>query len=218
DWRYKCPSGSDDWITAETQENHVIYVVWDSPKCATAHYTKANINNAVSLASDENTEAAIASKANDNVGAGVFSGCICASGFQANFDAAMGTYPPAAPKGMCCCRAEGLNCVLQVLGIGPYTHCYVNEKPEPGTKTTYPGDCAICGRVYRCYWDGFWNNWEGVVRAGAAGTQCYAPANGSIPIDEGTYTQIRTSIAANLGFAWKKGPLHTDVCTHLAPP
>ncbi|MBN1509309.1 MAG: hypothetical protein JW955_20860, partial [Sedimentisphaerales bacterium] len=52
DWRYKCPSGSDDWITAETQENHVIYVVWGAPQCAAALYLKANLDTCTAWAND----------------------------------------------------------------------------------------------------------------------------------------------------------------------
>lgn len=86
-------------------------------------------------------------------------------------------------------------------------------------KLIYINYCSICDEaVHPCYWDGFWNNWEGAARQGGAGTTCYAPSEGSIPIDEGTYTQIRDSIEANLGFYWKYGDDDGDTCPHLAGP
>ncbi|HUW20716.1 MAG TPA: hypothetical protein VMW16_15570 [Sedimentisphaerales bacterium] len=124
-------------------------------------------------------------------------------------------------KGMCCCRAEGLNCVLQVLGIGPYTHDFVNELAEPNPNGLRPPDqyCTTCNATcYRLYWDGFWNNWEGVVKAGGTGSTCYAPANGSISIDEGTYSDIQSHIASDCGYYWEWGPSLGDICTHLPPP
>lgn len=90
-------------------------------------------------------------------GDNVYEGCICGSGFLVNFDAAMGRYPSTGDKGMCCCRAEGLDCVLNVLGIGPYTHDYVNENPEPNPQLVYTAHCAICGKdCDRNYWDSLW--------------------------------------------------------------
>ncbi len=181
-WRYKAPDGSNTWINMQDNPTeHTLYTVFGAPKVSYGYYTKSNLIEAVGKATGESTEAEIASAANDNVASGVYSGCICASGFQVNFDAAMGRYPASAPKGMCCCRAEGLDCVLNVLGIGPYTHDYVNECPEPNpTGDVSLSYCAICDRdLVRNYWDGtpsngFWNNWEGVVKAGGTGSTCYA--------------------------------------------
>jgi hypothetical protein len=206
-----------------TSGPHKVYAVYGPPVCATSNYTKTNLAEAVSTALGESTQSGIASKANDNVSgyAPQGGGCICSDGFQKNFDAAMGRYPSSGNQGMCCCRAEGLDCVLNVLGIGPYTHDYVNEHPEPNFgKLVYYHDCPICGvRVWRNYWDSFWNNWEGVVKAGGSGSTCYAPAQGSITIDEGTYTEFDNRIAIDTwGYHWQKGPLFTDQCTHYGPP
>lgn len=219
-WGYKVPSGTNQWITmASNSGPHKVYAVFGAPECGFSNYTKSNVDEAVGKASGESTESSIASKANDTVGDDVYSGCICGDGFQKNFDAAMDRYPLSGNKGMCCCRAEGLDCVLNVLGIGPYTHDYVNEHPEPNPQNVYYHDCPICGvRVWRKYWDSFWNNWEGVVKAGGSGSTCYAPANGAISIDEGTYSEINSKIAIDCGYYWQKGPLFTDICTHYGPP
>jgi hypothetical protein len=221
-WRYKVPPpGANTWIDmANTSGPHKVYAVYGPPVCGSSNYTKTNLAEAVSKALGENTQSGIASKANDNVADSVFSGCICNDGFQKNFDAAMGRYPSSGDKGMCCCRAEGLDCVLNVLGIGPYTHDYVNEKPEPNpTKSIYVSHCSICGRdVKRNYWDSFWNNWEGVVKAGGSGSTCYAPASGRIAIDEGTYTQIDNRIGIDCGYYWRWGETSSDICPHLGPP
>ena len=221
-WQYKVPSGTNEWITMTPDTGgHKIYQVFGAPTCGSSNYTKDNIDDAVSKATGENTESGIASKANDNVGDTVYEGCICGDGFQKNFDAAMGDYPPSGDKGMCCCRAEGLDCVLNVLGIGPYSHDYVNEHDEPNpSKLVYYHDCPTCGkRVWRKYWDGFWNSWEGVVKAGGNGSTCYAPANGAISIDEGTYSQIDSAIATDCGYYWVYSPYgQYDICPHLPDP
>ena len=219
DWHYKVPSGTNSWVDAGYSSNLKYYLVYDAPKCSSSNYTKSNLDEAVKKAKSESTESGIASKANDNVGDNVYEGCICGSGFQVNFDAAMGRYPSTGDKGMCCCRAEGLDCVLNVLGIGPYTHDYVNENPEPNPQLVYTDPCAICGKdCDRNYWDSFWNNWEGVVKAGGNGSTCYAPANGSITIDEGTYSQIDGRIAIDCGYYWAWGPNKGNVCSHLPAP
>lgn len=220
DWdvRVDSPDGDGYYRDAGNSNGLAYYVIYDSPKCDAANFTCSNLQGAVGkVGANKTTEAQIASSANDNVGSLVLDegGCICESGFQVNFDGAMGTYPTSGKTGQCCCRAEGLNCVLQVLGIGPYTHVYVNEIAEPNeNKGYYSFTCQTCGSCARAYWDSFWNAWEGAIRSGGAGTQCYAPANGGIPIDEGTYAQIRDSIAANIGFSWRYGKNHTDVCPH----
>jgi len=236
-WSYLVPSGTNEWISMSLVTGpHDIYRVYAEtpppPHFAFSDYTETNIYEAVSKADNVNStdETNIASIANDNVGDSVFLdppvNCICSDGFQINFDAAMKRYPPPPPpptnkRGMCCCRAEGLDCVLNVLGIGPYTHDFVNELPEPNPTRARPPDqyCSTCGKwCYRKYWDSFWNNWEGVVKAGGNGSTCYAPASGAITIDEGTYTQIRNKISIDCVFYWEWGPNQSNICTHLSPP
>jgi hypothetical protein len=219
-WWYEVPSSGSGTHSMGTTGPHDIYRVFGDPACSNVYYTKSNIEDAMSMAPGKSGEANIASEANDNVGDGIYSGCICFGGFQKNFDAAMGDYPSTGSKGMCCCRAKGLDCVLQVLGIGPYTQDFVNEKSEPNPgRSVYYQDCSTCGvRVWRKYWDGFWNNWEGVVKAGGTGSTCYAPAEGSISIDEGTYSQFDNKIAVDCGYYWQNGPLFTDQCTHYGAP
>jgi hypothetical protein len=235
-WYYKVPSGTITWIPmASASGPHKIYRVFGENTCPDVNYTAINIKKAVEkVGSGKSTEAEIASSANDNVYGVCKTGCMCKTdpsdpnnpycqdlGFQANFDAAMGVLPSTPPKGMCCCRAEGLDCVLNVLGIGPYTHDYVNECAEPNPSgSVYYHDCPTCGvRVFRGYWDSWWNVWEGVVKAGGTGSKCYAPANGAISIDEGTYAQIRSKIISDCGgFHWYNGPLDTDICTHYGAP
>ncbi|OHB54457.1 MAG: hypothetical protein A2173_10970 [Planctomycetes bacterium RBG_13_44_8b] len=186
-WKYKVPSpsGTDSWIEMGTTGTHTIYKVFGEKKCADTDYTAINIQNAVEKALSQSTESDIASSANSNVSRNIYEGCICSSGFQVNFDAAMGTFPPPPPpptnkRGMCCCRAEGLNCVLEVLGIGSYTHVYCNEKPEStwGTSTHWCGGiCSNHGNVERRYAGGAYI-WEGAIRSGGSGTTCYAPGVG----------------------------------------
>ncbi len=209
-------------ININTSGPHTIYTIYDNPVCSASDFVKDNLDGAVAKAIGESTESGIASTANDNVGDNVYQyggGCICSDGFQKNFDAAMGSYPSSGDKGMCCCRAEGLDCVLNVLGIGPYTHDYVNERPEPNPKYIYVDHCNICGKdVFRNYWDGFWNNWEGVVKVGGTGSMCYVPANGSISIDEGTYSAIDSAISSDCGYYWQWGRNFGDTCPHLGAP
>jgi hypothetical protein len=132
----------------------------------------------------------------------------------------MGKFPPSPPRGMCCCRAEGLDCVLNVLGIGPYIHDYVNEYFEPNyNKEADRSYCPICDKVVdRTYWDSWWNYWEGVIKKGY-GLTCYAPASGGIGMDEGTYDDIVLAIDTNCGFYWSyvNATLFSQKCPHLAP-
>lgn len=133
----------------------------------------------------------------------------------------MGDYPSSPPRGMCCCRAEGLDCVLNVLGIGPYTHDYVNEHPEPNpSQLVYKSYCSTCGEwCWRKYWAGFCNNWEGVIKAGGTGSTCYAPAEPPSCRDEGTYSEIDNDIATNLGYDWYYSPYgQNNTCPHLPDP
>jgi hypothetical protein len=198
---------------------HTLYTVYDAPACASQFYTKSNIAEAVGKATGESEEPAIASKANDNVSDDLYTYCICPDGFQLNFDAAMGRFPPGF-KGMCCCRAEGLTCVLTVLGIGPYSHVWVNERPEPGSSSRVIGYCPTCGTIHRDYWAaGFWNRWEGAVRSGGPGTTCYAPAGLSDGFDEGTYSAFQTKLEDDYGFHWVAYPYKewSDRCPHNRP-
>jgi hypothetical protein len=227
-WQYKVPNGSFNWILMQDNPTgpHTLYTVFGPPTCPYPWltYTKSNLAEAVAKGSGGTTEPNIASKVNDKVDPNAYEGCICESPFQVNFDAAMGRHPPSGPWGMCCCRAEGLKCVLEVLGIGPYIHDYVNERAEPNPGGLLPPaqHCDICGQwCARAYWDGGWNQWEGVVKARPEiGSMCYAPAHGRILIDEGTYTAIRNAIATDpaLGFKWAWGDKQFQICTHMAPP
>lgn len=214
-WKYKCPYGSNNWINTTNQTPCRLAVVYGAPT-GSCNYTKDNIYNAISKASGETTEAAIASKANTTVGRNLYEGCICGdfSWNQTNFDAAMGTYPPPPPppeneRGMCCCRAEGLDCVLNVLGIGPYTNIYCNEMPEEEWATSdhsCEGWCTSHGPVIRMFWAGFWNNWEGAVRSGDTGTTAYAPGGGPFEDDH-------DGIADNWTYYWSYDDGQYDRCT-----
>jgi hypothetical protein len=223
-WKYKVdsPVGTGNWVSMGSNSGpHKIYRVYGDPCCPSQYYTKDNIKKAVEKAVGKTTESEIASKANDTVDDTLDANCICYGGFQKNFNAAMGIYEPNEDKGMCCCRANGLGCVLQVLGIGPYTQDFVNEKPEPNPDGETPDDqyCSTCNKTcFRAYWDGFWNNWEGVVKAGGTGSMCYAPAEGSLSIDEGTYDDFDNAIANDCGYYWAWGNARTQVCPHLPDP
>jgi hypothetical protein len=227
-WSYLVPDGSWTWILMQDSPTgpHTLYTVFGPPKCERYEdYTKSNLAEAVGKAIGGTDEPNIASKANDAVDPNIYGECMCASGFQANFDAAMGRHPPSGPWGMCCCRAEGLNCVLEILGIGPYTHVWVNERAEPGNSEQIPASCATCGTVYRGYWagpveSGFWNNWEGAIRSRGAGTRCYSPVSLSDGFDEGTYAEYQAKLSSDYGFYWVKypGKVWTDRCPHNLPP
>ena len=108
---------------------------------------------------------------------------------------------------------------IQVLGVGTYTHVYVNERPERGDKAPNPSDpewCEGCQEYCHRYswWAGFWNNWEGACRSGGAGTTCYAPAGEF----EGTYDEIRDDFGP---YYWAYGATFNDKCPggegHLDP-
>jgi len=89
------------------------------------------------------------------------------------------------------------------------------------TKNIYTDYCSICNKdVDRQYWDSFWNGWEGVVKAGNPGSTCYAPANGAISIDEGTYSQIDSAISTDCGYYWRwRGYSDfSDKCVYLSAP
>ncbi len=218
DWKYKVPNGTNTWIEMGNTGPHKLYRVFDAPKCDQMYYSEYNLSRAVPMGEGMSTEAAIATKANKSVYNGLHDGCICGEGFQVNFDAAMGTLP-AGDKGMCCCRAEGLNCVLQVLGIGPYTHDFANEKPEPNYGRDFPqGYCPYCLTSFvRLYWTDWWNKWEGIVKVGGNGSIGYAPG-GVANRDEGSYVQFRDTIAQEIGFEWVDEDTLTLTCPHLLPP
>jgi hypothetical protein len=134
----------------------------------------------------------------------------------------MGTFPPSGPKGLCCCRATGMNYVLQVLGIGPYTLVFCNEKPEGsfggtiwGTSThRCVGTCSnpAHGRVYRQYWSGATNNWEAAIRSGGVGSICYAPGTGSLASTGlvGTYVEIASYYKP---YYWYYGDTELERCS-----
>jgi len=66
----KCPNGN-------TCGPHKVYAIYDSPACGNTNFTVSNIGNAVGKALNENTEAGMASKANDNTGDNVYKGDNC---------------------------------------------------------------------------------------------------------------------------------------------
>jgi hypothetical protein len=207
-WQYKVPGGAspDTWIAMVDSPNHpittthTIYKVYGAPTGRVVsepyNYTASNIQQAVNkINTGSNSEEDIATSLYHHVWAGIPGGCICKDvydlGFQVNFDAAMGYPPTSGQQGMCCCRATGMNYVLQVLGIGPYTLVFCNEKPESTWGTvnhSCQGNCTTHGDVWRYYGpvNGLMR-WEGAIRSGGTGTTCYAPgANGPI----GTYDYI----------------------------
>jgi len=201
-WQWKAKDlngGSLSEYNINVSGPHTVYTVYDSPKCSVSNFTMNNLDGAVGKALGENTEAGVASKANSNVSHNLFSGCICEYSFQTNFDAAMGNFPTTGDKGMCCCRAKGLDCVLNVLGIGPYTQIFCNEMPESGWATSRHscvGTCSVHRDILRCYYaSNGYNNWEGAIRSGGDGTTAYAPGGGTF---EDTYD----GIADNWPYYW----------------
>jgi hypothetical protein len=206
-WEYKVPTGTNSWIGMGNSGEHTIYRVYDSPKCAANYYTKSNIGEALSKAAGGD-EPSIALSANGTVNADLYAECLCTTwGFQQHFDAAMGRYFTGGLRGMCCCRANGLNSVLEVLGIGPYTQVFCNEKPEASFATNRhrcAGYCSWHGAVTRAYFDGWWNKWEGAIRSGGTGTTCYAPA--------GRFNDTYDGIADNWAYSWHWGNGQYQVC------
>jgi len=200
-WAYKVPDGTDSWINMGTVGPHYTYVVYDEPNCAFSNYIWPNIIDAITKGGGIYSidEPSIASIANERVDGWLDCNCICHLDFQRNFDAAMGRYPPQSDSnGMCCCRALGLNYVLTVLGIGPYTRVYCNEMPEPNWATSRhncTGTCSTHGTVYRFYDAGFPNRWEGAIRSGDVGAMCYAPGGGP-------YEDDHDGIADNWPYYW----------------
>jgi len=118
-------------------------------------------------------------------------------------------------KGGCCCRAEGMREVIQVLGVQDYTTiCGVNEKPEPNAgKVPYFGECEVCGQVWRAWYvDGVANVWQGACRSHGDHTVAYSP-NGRL---EGTYYEIyKNYLKPNLIWANRETG---EECTHLSAP
>lgn len=190
-----------------TSGPHTIYAIYDTPVCGGSNFTKDNIDEAEEKGHGESTEPEIAFKANGSVAHTIFTEedenenvHICGDGFQVNFDAAMGRFPAQPPQGQCCCRAVGLDYVLQVLGIGPYTLIYCNEMPESSWATSdhnCSGVCDVHGSVMRLYYavGSGYNRWEGAIRSGDVGTTAYAPGGGSF---EGTHDEI----ADNWPYDW----------------
>jgi len=222
DWSYKVVS-EPNWVPMSPQTGpHSVFRVFGPPaQLAFSNYTPDNLADAVAQADGASTEAGIASKANDEVYDTPHEGCICSSAFQVNFDAALGSPPTSGDRGMCCCRAEGLKCVLQVLGIGPYAHDYANETNEPNpTKFADAQYCDICDEwCERCYWAGRPMYWQGVVKCGGNGSTCYSPNEiGDPPRDEGTYAEFQATIEAKYDYAWYYGTGQQDTCPHLGEP
>ena len=121
---------------------------------------------------------------------------------------------------MCCCRAYGMICVLEVLGVGTYMQDFVNEHPEGNNRRHFVTQCSGCPyyieiagyespfdgwnewwvkcpacndkRVRGCWGGGIWNKWQGVCKKGA-GQICYSPAGPRVHI--GTYETIDNSVS-----------------------
>jgi hypothetical protein len=145
--------------------------------------------------------------------------CMCPGSWSTDWDSYCWTYAHPGLShtlGWCCCRAHGMMLAAQVLGLGIYTHVYVNERPEPGEDRPNPSLdgqwCSTCNKhCWRGAWHGRWNHWEGACCSGGAGSTCYAPAGEY----EGTYDDIRTDFGP---WDWFWGDGQSDTCTHLAPP
>lgn len=98
--------------------------------------------------------------------------CICSNtgyDFQMHFDLAMGNNLLDGSNspiyiGMCCCRAKGLICVLEVLGLGDYVKGYANYE-TPSTRLPLPYTCTVCNGTF-CFFGfggGIYNNFQGTA-------------------------------------------------------
>ncbi len=110
---------------------------------------------------------------------------------------------------MCDCRAEGLKCVLTVLGIAPYTKAYINENPEPNSNAYWDEEfCSTCQKDFERKYSG--GHWLGALRLGGDGSTCYAPSGRQ----EGTYAEIEATLGT---YFWVEidGSI---ICPHLGDP
>jgi len=238
-WTFKVKNSSGSWITAYQEETgysqktvhketsgsttYGLYTVFDVYECDAEHFTKSHIDDAVGWAPNTSSpsEHDVAHNVMQEVNGNITTGCICPGAWSTAWSedcwtGARGDHS----SGMCCCRAHGMMLALQVLGVGVYTHVFVNERPEPGEKDTNPSSpvfCSGCGHwCYRgAWWGSFWNNWQGACRSGGSGSTCYAPAGQF----EGSYNDIRSDFGP---YYWIWGADFADKCPggtgHLSPP
>ena len=238
-WVFKVKNSSGNWVIAyedgsgcgysqETEHKdgtYGLYTTFDDYECEELHFTKAHIDDAVSWASSVlgASEHDVAHKVmNEISGTIAADGCICPGG-EWSTDWSEECWLAARGDnndGMCCCRAHGMILALQVLGVGTYSHVYVNERDEPGRILTNPTNevyCVECDEwCLRGTWGGgIWNKWEGACRSGGSGSTCYAPAGKY----EGSYEEIQDEFRP---YQWCFGPAGTDCCPggagHLPEP
>lgn len=235
-WTFKVQNSSGEWVLAyqdgssgySQTTSHIdsegcgFYLIYDDYECDSSHFTKAHIDDAVGWAThiSNPSEHDIAHSVKEKVNGNVTGGCICSndtSWLETCWTGARGDHS----NGMCCCRAHGMMLALQVLGVGLYTHVYVNERPEPGVKGFNPSTPILCpGCNQYCvrgsWWGDFWNSWEGACRSGGTGSTCYAPAGKF----EGSYNEIRAAFGP---YYWTWGGSDfNNKCPggpgHLSPP
>ena len=183
------PQGEQTFI------DYAVWATWSLHDWDRDEYTNPRLYYSCEWGSGGTTEATIAHNVMMNINDVIVRGYeACPWPWSTDWsDAAWdNAIPGSASLGLCCCRAHGMMLAGQILGLGRYTHVYVNERPEPGEKDFNPSDpvwCAACNRYcYRGVWDaGFWNPYEAACRSGGEGTTCYAPAGRY----EGTYNENR---------------------------
>jgi len=168
-WHYAVQSGSNNWIALGSSPHggagdEKMVTVWDVHQCPDAEYTKEHVLDSAGYADHDetsNTEPNVAENVCRNVWDQTPGGCICpnsapgkanpnAKSFAYHMDACKGQFPPETPdtlKGLCCCRAYGMICVLEVLGVGSYVQDFVNEHPEGNNRRRH-GDQVVPG--WRC--------------------------------------------------------------------
>lgn len=184
-WSYKI-QGDDYVIDPKQKDNeHDIYVIFDSPKDDAAvqgNFKTEYLKDACLWGNGGREEHDIATRVCKNVNDEMFQNevrCIChygqtPDGFKFIWENTRGTYS----YGGCCCRALGMIKVLNELGIGPYKQDFVNENPEPNYNRERPPNryCSICEHVIRRqgWGGGIPNNWQGVCKKEDGGI-CYSP-------------------------------------------
>lgn len=198
----RAPGAQGGAMVGEEAVSCPLYQLLNAPLCPQDEITLEHVDEVCTWADGSTTSLECANAVHATISSKwISNNCICNSGtFQDLWDSAKWVIH----NGQCCCRAKGMICMLQVLGI-PYMQGYVNSAPEPGVRRTLPPQ-TFCPKegldgldVYWIGWDqGCWNNYQGVCGPGPGGTWFSVQGEHGF---KGTYNAVYQQCFPH-GFEW----------------